>query len=248
MIPKIIHCSWFSSEKKPPIIENCKESWEKILTNYEMIEWNSKNFDVNISKFAEEAFSAGKWAFVSDYLRLWALYKYGGIYLDYDVCLNRDLSLFLDYNLIFGWESLETVGMHMIGAEKGNELIKLLLDSYKEKHFYTSNGKLNLTPITKEVTSQIAKIYKIKFNGKRQIFGNNYAILPMNILTVNVNDDKNICDHHFLGSWDPNHQTDYKRSLVKHYYRYYNKWYSVIFYNIKKRIYHLAKLIMKKSV
>ena len=84
-IPKIIHYCWFGNNPKPEIVYKCIESWKKYFPDYEIVEWNEKNYDVNKELYMQEAYSCKKWAFVSDYARFDVLYQYGGIYFDTDV-------------------------------------------------------------------------------------------------------------------------------------------------------------------
>ena len=79
-IPKTIHYCWFGRGKKPKIAKKCIKSWKKYLPDYEIIEWNEDNFDINSNLYVKQAYEAKKYAFVSDYVRLYALYNYGGIY------------------------------------------------------------------------------------------------------------------------------------------------------------------------
>ena len=85
MINKVIHYCWFGGNPKSDLINRCIESWKKYCPDYEIIEWNEKNFDIDSNKFVKEAYEARKWAYVSDYIRAYAIYNYGGIYLDTDV-------------------------------------------------------------------------------------------------------------------------------------------------------------------
>ena len=90
-IPKIIHYCWFGKNEKPDIVIKCIDSWKKILNEYEIIEWNEKNFKIDSNKFVKQAYDSKKFAFVSDYVRVYALYNYGGIYLDTDVEVFKSL-------------------------------------------------------------------------------------------------------------------------------------------------------------
>ena len=81
-IPKVIHYCWFGKGKMPNLAEKCIESWKKYFPEYKIVCWNEDNFDVNQNRYAKEAYDAGKWAFVSDYVRLKVLHDEGGIYLD----------------------------------------------------------------------------------------------------------------------------------------------------------------------
>ena len=84
-IPKIIHYCWFGKGKKSELIEKCIASWKKYLPDYKIIEWNESNFDINSNIYCKEAYENKKYAFVSDYVRLYAVYNYGGIYFDTDL-------------------------------------------------------------------------------------------------------------------------------------------------------------------
>ena len=85
MIPKKIHYCWFGKGRLTDSAYKCIESWKKYCPDYEIIEWNEENFNVNICDYTKEAYENSKWAFVSDYARLWILYNEGGIYFDVDV-------------------------------------------------------------------------------------------------------------------------------------------------------------------
>ena len=97
MIPKIIHYCWFGGKELPNLAEKCIASWKKQLPDYKIICWSEENFDIDNSvPYLKEAYSKKKFAFVSDYVRLYALYNYGGIYLDTDVEVIRDFSPLLN--------------------------------------------------------------------------------------------------------------------------------------------------------
>ena len=89
MIPKTIHYIWLGKGEKSELIKKCMASWEKL--GYEIKEWNENNFDINYNEFTKEAYEKKKWAFVSDVIRLYALYTEGGIYMDTDVEVFKNL-------------------------------------------------------------------------------------------------------------------------------------------------------------
>ena len=130
MIPKKIHYIWFGKGEKNDRIKHCIESWKKYLPDYEIIEWNEDNFDVNYNEFTKKAYEEKKWAYVSDVARLWILYNEGGIYMDTDVEVYKPLDEFLDNKGFTGFESVPHLSTATIGAEKGNPFIKLILDYY----------------------------------------------------------------------------------------------------------------------
>ena len=98
MIPKKIHFCWLSGGGMPLWIQKCINSWKEVMPDYEVIHWDRNKFNIESVPFVNEAYSAKKWAFASDYIRLYALYKEGGIYLDADVFVRKPFDRFLIYN------------------------------------------------------------------------------------------------------------------------------------------------------
>lgn len=159
-IPKIIHYCWFGNNKKSKLIKKCIKSWNKLCPEYKFIEWNEKNFDVNCNKYVKEAYENKKWAFVSDYVRLYAVYNYGGIYLDTDIQLINNFDSILKYNVFFATENDNIVNTGLgFGAIKNNEIIKQILKSYDNISFINPENKLmDLTPCTDRNTKTLEKI------------------------------------------------------------------------------------------
>ena len=104
MIPKVIHYCWFGGNSLPEEAKRCIESWKKYCPDYKIIEWNENNYDVNSNEYMKAAYKEKKWAFVSDYARIDVVYKYGGIYMDTDVELVKELDSFLKDRMYCGWE------------------------------------------------------------------------------------------------------------------------------------------------
>ncbi|MDY3103508.1 glycosyltransferase family 32 protein [Prevotella sp. SGI.027] len=104
MIPKIIHYCWFGGNPLPKLAVRCIESWKKYLPDYEIKEWNEQNFDVKMVAYTREAYQEKKYAYVSDYARLWILYQYGGIYFDTDVEVIRPMNDILERGPFMGCE------------------------------------------------------------------------------------------------------------------------------------------------
>ncbi len=69
-----------------------------------MIEWNEENFDIDMNGYTRMCYAEKKYAYLSDYVRLWAVEKYGGIYLDTDVEAIRPLEKLLQEDAYFGFE------------------------------------------------------------------------------------------------------------------------------------------------
>jgi mannosyltransferase OCH1-like enzyme len=135
MIPKKIHYIWFGRGEKNDRVKHCIESWKKFLPDYEIVEWNEDNFDINFNDFTRKAYEEKKWAYVSDVARLWVLYNEGGIYMDTDVEIYKPLDEFLDNEGFTGFECVPHLSTATIGAEKGNPVIKLILEYYNSIDF-----------------------------------------------------------------------------------------------------------------
>ena len=137
MIPKrIIYC-WFGGKEKPQSVINCMNTWKQFMPDWEYLEINESNFDIHYNKYVEDAYNNKVWAFVSDVARLWALYEYGGIYMDTDVIVYQPLDKFLNHEFFTGFEQIHYPVTATMGAKKGNRLIKELLDIYDTKQFET---------------------------------------------------------------------------------------------------------------
>lgn len=130
MIPKVIHYVWLGHGEKSPKILKCIESWKKHLPDYEIKEWNEENFDINYNRFTKTSYDKKQYAFTSDVVRLYALYHEGGIYLDTDVEVYKPLDEFLEDKAFTGFEDTNYPVCATMGAEKGNPVIKLMLDFY----------------------------------------------------------------------------------------------------------------------
>ena len=109
MIPKIIHYCWLSNEEIPDNLQECIDSWHKHMPQYKIKRWSTQNFDINSVPLVKQAYAAKKWAFAADYIRLYALYTEGGIYLDSDVMLYGDLSTLFDADFVSAVEYHPTV-------------------------------------------------------------------------------------------------------------------------------------------
>ena len=155
MIPKIIHYCWISGEENmPDDIKACIESWHKYLPDYQFINWNDSNFDWNICEFTKNCRENNLYAFCSDYVRFWALYNYGGIYLDSDVMVYKSFDELLKLKRVITselyWSVNDFIEAAIIGSQKGDKLIGKILDWYnntKEKfsksHFIVAPGIIN---------------------------------------------------------------------------------------------------------
>lgn len=145
MIPKIIHWCWLSDDPIPDNLQKCMESWKKHLPNYEFIHWDFIRFPKGKSKWVDDAFACRKYAFAADYIRLYALYHYGGIYLDMDVEVLKPFDDLLNLKTIVceqnGVHGLEVAAF---GAEKKAKWLKCCLNYYDATTFVNSDGTFNI--------------------------------------------------------------------------------------------------------
>ncbi len=202
-IPKIVHFLWMSKEKDEKTLQ-CLTSWKKHLVGYEIREWNSETFPYNDFVWTKEATEAQKWAYVTDYFRLWVLYNYGGIYMDADVLLQNNFDAFLEHELFIATEFTAQLAPHCMGAIANHNFIKQCLSFYENRHF-VKEGKLQMIPIPRIMTYFLYKKYGVKsianFNTKPIVLDKGIAIYPDSYFTIDVSDGKNIGIHLGLGSW-----------------------------------------------
>lgn len=141
MIPKIIHYCWLSGDEYPVIVKKCLQSWQEKLPDFEFRLWDRSCLPLIGSNFANEAYDAKIYAYAADIVRLWAVYHYGGFYLDTDVEVIKDLSPLTAIPYVLGLENgTGSIEAAMFGAEPGMEYLKQCLDFFDDKHC-VENGK-----------------------------------------------------------------------------------------------------------
>lgn len=219
MIPKIIHYVWVGGKDKPAEVLKYIDSWKKFCPDYQIIEWNEANFDINKVPFVKEAIENKKFAFASDYMRLYALFNYGGIYMDTDVEVLKPLDEFLNHKAFTGFENRINIPTAIMGSEKHHPWIKLLLDYYNDRHF-VNDGKLD-TMTNVNIISALTKIeYNFKDNNKYQELEDNVVLYPNDYFcpkdyaTGEILLTKNTYTiHHFNGSW-LKHKNNFGKKIV----------------------------------
>lgn len=208
-IPKIIHYCWFGGKEKPPIVKRCIDSWKRYLFDYEIIEWNEGNFDINCNLYIKEAYNLKKFAFVSDYVRVHALFHIGGIYLDTDVEVYKSFDDLLHLESFWGFEQGNYIATSTMGSSKGSFILKIFLESYNEKNFIKADGTLDDLTNVKVVTNILEKLGLVR-NGEYQRIegvGDFYPQIYFSPLDyINCRDLRTIETytlHHFYKSWLP---------------------------------------------
>ena len=216
MIPKIIHYCWFGRGEKPELAKKCIESWQNILSEYEIKEWNEDNFDINQYPYIKEAYEAKKFAFITDVVRLYALYNEGGVYMDTDVEVLKPLDSILKFKAVSGFEADSRIPTGLMASEKGLPIFNELLSQYKDIHFLREDGSCDLTTNVTRITNTLLK-YGLTLNGKEQTI-EDFTLLPQDYLCPKSWEtgkikltDKTLVIHHFSGSWLSKY-----RKFIKH--------------------------------
>ena len=223
MIPKIIHYCWFGGNPIPEQNKKCIESWKKYCPDYEIKEWNENNFDINCCDYVREAYEAGKWAFVSDFVRIWALHEFGGIYMDTDVEVIKNLDTFLSHKAFTGFESNDFPFTAVVGCESGHNYVDGILELYKNRHFRISDGNYDLTTNTELITQYMKTKYGIQQNNTLQQFADGLTVYPNDYFCPKSYIDNKVyltsntyTIHWFNASWHNQETKDYHRLYNKY--------------------------------
>ncbi len=179
MIPKIIHYCWFGRGEKPKLAERCIKSWKKYCPDYKLIEWNEDNFDINCNTYVKEAYEAKKYAFVTDYVRLYVMFNYGGIYMDTDVEVLQSLDKYLEHQAFSGFEEAAHIPTGLMACEKEFSLFGEFLHYYDDIRFINEDGTLNMQTNTITMT-KICLEHGLIQNGKFQII-DGFALYPKEV-------------------------------------------------------------------
>lgn len=215
MIPKLIHLCWLSGDPYPKKIQFCIDSWKKHLPDYEIMLWDTNRFDVNSLPWTRQAFEAKKYAFVADYIRLYAVYNYGGIYLDSDVEVIKSFDDVLDLPYFVGSETEDTsIELAAFGAEKGSPWVKTALDYYEGRNFVGEDGAMDLE-VQPLVMSRLlnSKYEWIPISGKEEVSrdGTKLCVFPCDWFSAHPFKEGGGCEyritenthsiHHYAGQW-----------------------------------------------
>lgn len=206
-IPKIVHYCWFGGKEKPDSIKKCIESWKRYLPDYELMEWNENNFNIDKLQYTKEAYEAGKYAFVSDVARIEALYQYGGFYMDTDVEVLKSFTPLLDSRCVLGMEEKEYVATSFMGFEKGHPLVKQFLNLYKNLTFFDGKGQIITGTNVAKLTKMLIKQGFVQEN-RYQELEDGIKIYPKEFFSpydyincyYNITENS-YCVHHFAVSW-----------------------------------------------
>lgn len=208
MIPKIIHYCWFGRGEMPKMALECIASWHKHMPDYRYKLWNEDNFDINCIPYVKEAYDCRKFAFVTDYVRLFALFTEGGIYMDTDVEVLKPYDDLLELPAFTGYEGSKYLPpvTGTMASEPGGKWVQEQLSVYDGIHFIQENGSMDLTTNTSRISS-IMKQGGFVSDGKKQVYKDMHIFpveyfCPRQTTGEFLITDNTYCDHHFMGSWD----------------------------------------------
>lgn len=199
MIPKTIHYCWFSGDDKPDLVKRCIDSWHKYLPDYKIKCWDGKSFDFNSVDYVSEAMDIKAYAHASDYVRLYALYTEGGIYLDSDVEVFRSFDDLLENRFFSGIEQFPVfyskhkisgicnhVQAAIMGSEPGHPFLKDCIEMYHTLHFKKTDGTYDYSEIPERI-STIMERYGFKRENVLQQLNDGISILPNTLIANNIN-------------------------------------------------------------
>lgn len=212
MIPKIIHYCWFGRGEMPELVQKCIASWHRNMPDWNYHLWSEDNFDIaSAPAYVQEAYAAKKYAFVSDYVRLWALEREGGLYMDVDFEVYKPFDDLMDkYDAFAGYEGSKRnpVMMGVIAAEAHHPWIQGMLQTYADRAFVLADGSLDMTPNTGYFLNWMQERGFVADGQEKDFIG--VHILPVEcfcpILTTgeNLRCECTYCEHKGLHSWSGN--------------------------------------------
>lgn len=206
MIPKKIHYIWFGGNPLTPLAEKCIASWKKYCPDYEIVRWDESNFDVSQNRYCQEAYDAKKWAFASDYARLWVLVNDGGIYMDTDVEVLQPLDRFLELQAFSGFEAEDRLPTGLMASYSRHPFFEKLLHDYEDRSFLKPNGAFDLSTNVEAITKACVDAGLMLNNTEQTVEG--FTLFPSEFfcpkdwLTKDIHLTENsYAIHHFDGSW-----------------------------------------------
>lgn len=254
MIPKIIHYCWFGQAPLPPLAEQCIASWKAHMPEWEMKAWTEASLSQSLSPlkggegcwldymplYVKQAYEARKFAFVSDYVRLWALEQYGGLYMDVDFMVFRPFDDLMDkYPAFAGYEGSkrQPVMQGVLASEPHGAWVRDMLGTYNDRTFIKEDGSLDMTPNTSYFSDRlesqgfvadgvekdfyVKSISNLKFQISNleeptfflHVFPVHY-FCPMLTTGEDVRTPETYCIHRGLGSW--NTSSNWRTRIAKH--------------------------------
>ena len=204
----------------PELAKNCIASWHEYMPDWEYKLWNEDNFDVNSVPYTKEAYEARKYAFVSDYVRLWALYNEGGLYFDTDVEVFKPFDDLMAYSAFGGFEGSKHVplGTCVMASKANGVWVKEQLGHYDKRHFILPDGSFDLTTNVQYISERMRENGFVQ-NGKEQDYKDLHVFpvdffCPLQTTGEYIQTGNTFCNHLGMGSWTEEGK-GWKKWLVK---------------------------------
>lgn len=214
MIPRTIHYCWFGRGEMPQLAKDCIASWHRHMPDWEYKLWNEDNFDVKQVTYTKEAYEAGKYAFVSDYVRLWALERYGGLYMDVDFEVYKPFDDLLNYSAFAGFEGSKhlPVMMGVIASESHGAWVTEQIGHYRNRRFLKEDGMSDMTTNVTFITSKMRERGFVQ-DGKERDYLDLHVFpveffCPRQTTGEYLRTENTYCEHRGLDSW-----SNHKRGL-----------------------------------
>lgn len=267
-IPKVIHYCWFGGNELSESAMKCIDSWKKYCPDYEIIEWNESNFDINISLYTREAYKEKKWAFVSDYARFWILYNFGGIYLDTDVELIKPIDDIVDSGPFFGYELTHNLLLKLndnatfsessvapglgMASYPNHPFYNEILDYYNSKSFYKKDGNIDMLNVVQITTSLLSRKGKLNVGKITKI--DDITIYPPEFFCPKdyfteeiliTNNTRSI--HHYSATWKGKNEKN-ELVLLRKFSDFFGDWMGIYIWKLYVKSYKVAKLIHDEGI
>ena len=197
-IPKIIHYCWLNDDPVPASMQKNIDKWHELMPDYEVIKWDLTKFDKSSSPWVSEAIDNKKYAFAADYIRFYAVYNYGGIYMDTDIEVLKPFDDLLDQSYMFARErpDKDWIESGCFGAEKENEFLGKCLEYYEGRHFALPDGSFDMIPLSRVMASVARKNYLTI-----ETYSWKYFTAKSFETGIESPDESTYAIHHFAASW-----------------------------------------------
>lgn len=251
MIPKIIHFCWLSGEEYPDSIKKCIDSWHNNLSDYEIWLWDTERFDISSNVWVREAFEARKYAFAADYIRLFALYHYGGIYLDSDIFVYKSFDDLLNLPYFIGEDRVHCFEPAIIGAEKECIWIQNVMSIYDDRHFIKNDGTYDLYGLPRVFHDVLKPLYMFRLMTDKDDFKDKIELI--NIFPYDFFNSRDFvgvkqylrsyCSHNYLGTWMDG-QSTWKHHIKRYIPRpWLNLLYGILYRYRDRQLLHSIQII-----
>lgn len=219
MIPKIIHYIWLGGKPLPELAEQCIASWQKYMPDWQIMRWDETTLQKSncwlqqMPLYVQQAYAARKFAFVSDYVRLWALEKYGGLYMDVDFEVFRPFDNLMDqYAAFAGYEGSkrQPVMQGVIASEPHGAWVRDMLATYNTRTFIKEDTSYDMTPNTAYFTDRLEAQGFVADGVEKDVYVDDifflhifpvYYFCPVLTTGEDLRTEETYCEHKGVSSW-----------------------------------------------